>query len=76
MKKLLALSILVSIVAPVAVATSATAATANFGTCIKRADVSLRAYQAPGATATGPVTVVDGQYLVPTAFAGGQTCTK
>ena len=54
---------------------SASAATVNRGACMSTIETWLKPYQAPGTTGLGPLTIVNGVFHYPAAFAGSSGCT-
>lgn len=57
-------------------AASAGAAEVNFGQCQSQLDPSVKYYQAPGQSENGPLTIVDGDFHVPSGFDGAVGCYK
>lgn len=67
------LTMSLALAAPAAAAAEP-AASVNFGSCQRQAPTELRPLQAPGQAGNGPLTIVNGDNIIPHAFAGAVGC--
>lgn len=69
-------AILLALVTPVAVASTASAASINFGACSANIEPWQHPYVAPGRSGNGPLTGETGNLHIPAAFSGGMGCVR